>query len=303
MAESTILLGEAAAAGSNACSPGKNSSAMPDQDQPEKLDPPRYPIGSVDRVLQLLLLFRERSSIRVADAAKELGVAGSTAHRLLAMLQVHGFIVQDRETREYVPGPAILELGNAVNRQDDITVLAQAATDELCERLSETAQASVLRHTSVVFTAGVESEYALRIADQTGKRIAAFHSASGKVMLADLPAERVRELYPSEVLTDSFNGVTMRRADLEAELEEVRGAGYATNDIPNTADAGDLLSLAVPIRKNGTVIAALSVAAPAQRATPSWRERAVTELRRSARSLERQIVSSGSPAYTAVSAQ
>jgi IclR family transcriptional regulator, acetate operon repressor len=247
---------------------------------------PRYPIGSVDRVLQLLLLFRDRSSIRVADAASELGVAGSTAHRLLAMLQVHGFIAQDGETRQYVPGPAILELGSAVHRHGSITELAQTATEELSERLNETAHVSVLQHTSAVFIAGTESRHALRIANQTGRRIEAFHSAPGKAMLADLPPERLQVLYPSEALTDTFNGVTMQRAELEAELEEVRVNGYATNDVPNTNAAGDFLSIAVPIRREGTVIAALSVAAPAQRATPDWSKRALKELRRSAASLE-----------------
>ncbi len=259
------------------------------QDLPRKLDPPRYPIGSVDRVLKLLLLFRDRPSIRVADAARELEVAGSTAHRLLAMLQVHGFIAQERETRQYVPGLAILELGSAVNRQSDITGLTQAATEELAARLTETANAAVLQHSSVVFTAGTECQHALRIADQTGQRIAAFHSAPGKAMLADLSVERLRALHPSDVLTDSFNGVTMRRTDLESELEEIRANGYATNDVPNTTAVGDFLSIAVPIRRNGIAVAALSVAAPAQRATTSWREQAVQELRRSAKSLEEQI--------------
>lgn len=173
---------------------------MSKQDQPQRRDSPRYPIGSVDRVLQLLLLFRERSSIRVADAAKELGVAGSTAHRLLAMLQVHGFIAQDRGT-SVRSRTAMVELGQAVNRQGDITVRSRAAAEELCDRLDETAQASVLRATSVVFTAGAESHQALRIADPTGMRIAAFHSAPGKVMLA-LSLESLRVLHPPDALTD-----------------------------------------------------------------------------------------------------
>ncbi len=208
------------------------------------------------------------------------------------MLQVHGFVAQDAETRQYVPGPAILELGHSANGQTDITALARAAVEELCERLGETAQACVLRHTSVVFTAGAESQQALRIADQTGRRIAAFHSAPGKVMLADLSPERLKAVYPTESLTDSFNGVHMHRDDLEAELEEVRARGYATNDVPNTSAVGDFLSLAVPIRRDGGVIASLSVAAPAQRASAGWSKRAVKELRRSAKLLEQQIAGS-----------
>jgi IclR family acetate operon transcriptional repressor len=253
------------------------------------LDKPRYPIGSVDRVLQLLLLFRHRPTIRVADAAAELGVAASTAHRLLAMLQVHGFIAQDHKTRQYVPGPAIIELGNAVHRHGDLTELGQGAAEELQARVLETANVSVLQHTSVVFIAGSECEQALRIANQTGRRIAAFHSAPGKVMLAGLPIERLRSLYPDDELTDPFNGVTMRRVALEAELVEVRSLGYATNDVPNTSAVGEFLSMAVAVHRNGEIVMALSVAAPAQRAMDSWRKLAVTELKRTAKALESQF--------------
>ncbi len=261
-----------------------NSEASPpDQAQP------RYPIGSVDRVLQLLLLFRDRQAIRVADAARELGVANSTAHRLLAMLQVHGFIAQERDTRRYVPGPAIIELGNAVHRQDDIADLGRVAAEELQERLSETANVSVLQHTSVVFIAGAECQQALRIADQTGRRIAAFHSAPGKAMLAGLPLERLHSLYPDDELIDPSNGVTMRRRDLEAELAAARAVGFATNDVANTSAVGDFLSLAVPVHRDGVIVMALSVAAPAPRATDAWKQRAITELTRTAKAMERQF--------------
>lgn len=93
----------------------------------------------------------------------------------------------------------------------------------------------------------------------------------------------------------------MQRADLETELDEVRVRGYATNDVRNTSAAGDFLSIAVPIRKDGTVIPALSIAASAQPTTDSWRERAVKELQRSAKSLERQIEVPELPSYASAS--
>ena len=45
---------------------------------------PQYPIESVDNALKLLLLLGERPEIRLTDASQYLGVASSTAHRLLA---------------------------------------------------------------------------------------------------------------------------------------------------------------------------------------------------------------------------
>jgi len=51
---------------------------------------PTYSIEAVDNALQLLQLLRDGGTLRLKDAAEELGVAPSTAHRLLAMLVYRG---------------------------------------------------------------------------------------------------------------------------------------------------------------------------------------------------------------------
>ena len=70
---------------------------------------PAYPIRSVDNALRLIRLFNERDTLRLTDACGYLGVAHSTAHRLLAMLVHHGFVQQDPQSRTYRPGPTLLE--------------------------------------------------------------------------------------------------------------------------------------------------------------------------------------------------
>jgi hypothetical protein len=49
-------------------------------------DKPIYPIGSVDSAMRLLLMIGERDRVRIAEAAKELGVGGWAARRLMAMV-------------------------------------------------------------------------------------------------------------------------------------------------------------------------------------------------------------------------
>ena len=67
---------------------------------------PRYPIDAVDNALKLIELLRDHGSVRLKDAAVELGVSPSTVHRLLAMLIYRGFAERARG-RGYVPGPAL----------------------------------------------------------------------------------------------------------------------------------------------------------------------------------------------------
>jgi IclR family transcriptional regulator, acetate operon repressor len=50
--------------------------------------------GSVENALRTFQLLRDRRSIRVAELAAELGVARSTAHRLLAQLSAYGAVEQ-----------------------------------------------------------------------------------------------------------------------------------------------------------------------------------------------------------------
>src|SRR5882757_5362440 len=81
---------------------------------------PTYPISSVDNALRLVKMLRSHKSIRVAQAGREIGVAPSTAHRLLQMLQYHGFVQQDPSSKAYVAGPALIDLGLAAIRGRDV---------------------------------------------------------------------------------------------------------------------------------------------------------------------------------------
>ena len=72
---------------------------------------PQYPIESVDKALKLLLLLGDQPEIRLSEATRYLGVASSTAHRLLAMLAYRGFVRQDPVSKAYLPGPGVDQCG------------------------------------------------------------------------------------------------------------------------------------------------------------------------------------------------
>ena len=68
--------------------------------------PPTYAIASVDHALRLATMLQLEGTLTVADAAERLGVARSTAHRLLQMLVYRDFALQD-EARTYHAGPVL----------------------------------------------------------------------------------------------------------------------------------------------------------------------------------------------------
>ncbi len=221
---------------------------------------PKYPIESVDNALTLLLMLRDRDSIGVTEVSERLGVARSTAHRLLAMLQHHGFVQQDPVRKKYVAGPALLEVGLAALRDLDIRAHARPSLERLVAEIGETAHLVVLQETSVLFLDCVEGQMALRAGSRTGKTLPAHCTAAGKALLAELSEERVRELYPKERLSTLTPRSIATRTALVKELEAVRKRGYATND---SESEENLQAVAVAIRDaGGRARAAITVAAP-----------------------------------------
>ena len=202
--------------------PGQN----PDPTGP----PPAYPIASVDNALRLLMLFRDTPRVRLSEASEHLGVAHSTAHRLMAMLAYHGFVRQEPGSRAYVAGPALVEIGLAAVRELDIRLHARPVLESLAASLGETVHLAVLEGGNVRYLDAVESPRALRVASRTGSALAANCTASGKAMLAELPDAEVSAIFAGQDTLSALTGRSITScARLLAELREVRARGCAVN--------------------------------------------------------------------------
>lgn len=228
---------------------------------------PTYPISSVDNVLRLLLLYRERRLIRVTDAATELGVGRSTAHRLLAMLAHHGFVEQDPETRAYRAGHALAEIGLATIREDGLGDHMRPFMERLRDEVNETIQLVVLQGANCLFIETVESHRPLRSASRVGVVVPAHCLGGGKALLAELPTERLRRLYPSPVIPAATPRSITSRDELEAHLREVRERGYATNFGESEEEIGTV-GVAV-LDAEGRPRAGLAVSGPLSRINAS----------------------------------
>lgn len=225
--------------------------------------PASYPIESVHTAAEILLMLRDKPSLRVAAVAQELGVARSTAHRMLTTLQDAGLLRQDETTKEYRAGPALVQLGVAVIGATDIRAEAKPALELLAASTGETAHLLVLEGTETVFLDGVEGRHVIRAALRVGRRGPAHASAAGKTLLAFLTQEELRARYPNARLRGGTERAPKTRRELEAALEQVRRQGYATNFSESEPDL-TAVAAAIPDR-SGTSRFALSVSGPAQR--------------------------------------
>ncbi|PXY25202.1 IclR family transcriptional regulator [Prauserella sp. PE36] len=190
---------------------------------------PQYPIESVDNALRILLLLGERSELRLTEVADYLGVASSTAHRLLAMLHYRGFIRQDRRSKAYVPGTALTGVAFSILQQFDVRQTLRPFLEELNGETGETVHIATLDGTTVRFIDAIESPRAVRVASRLGRSLPANCTSTGKAMLASLSTERLHQLYPDEELPGLTEHSIRSRSALERELAGIRRRGYATS--------------------------------------------------------------------------
>ena len=165
--------------------------------RPQSDTGPAYPIASVNNALLLLLLFREQPRVRLTDACKYLGVAHSTAHRLLAMLAHHGFVQQEPVTRAYIAGPALVEVGLAVVGSLNVREQARPMMEELAAETGETIHLGVMEGNQVRDLDAVESERALRVVARTGTLVPAQSTSLVKCSHSLMTDLQVAELYPT----------------------------------------------------------------------------------------------------------
>jgi DNA-binding IclR family transcriptional regulator len=196
------------------------------QSGPDGGELPAYHIASVGRALTLLTAFIERPQLTVSEAADLLGVAPSTAHRLLQMLLHHRFVEQG-ERRVYVRGPALVSLTEAAEQAPDVESVALPHLQRLRDELRGTAHLLALEGNGARFLTGVEWRDETRIAaSRVGWLLPAHTLAGGKAMLARLSRAQIESLFPDGLPVTRYARVRTL-AQLQAELADIRSRGYA----------------------------------------------------------------------------
>jgi DNA-binding IclR family transcriptional regulator len=240
---------------------------------------------TVSKTLRTLLMLTAHDSLRVTDLAGELDVAVSTAHRMLHIMGLHGFVEQEEGSRRYRLGPAAFNVGRRPPGRE-LAPTAHPHLVRLSADLGETVNLLVLEGSEAVFLDGVESRRLVRVATRTGSRIPAYESAGGKVLLAQLPFPAVRAMY-SDGLSRATRFTLPDLGELERDLALTRERGYALNLGEHVAE---IRGIGIVVRgPRGAPVAALTAAGPSSR----WeRERLVTllpKLREAATAIEHDL--------------
>lgn len=241
---------------------------------------PPYAIESVDNALRILQALRDSGQVRVSGMATELGIARSTAHRLLSMLVYRDFAIR-ADDHAYLPGPALSAPPLPGGPAQRLRQVLRPHMEALRDQVSETVNLTVRLGAQTRFLYTVESTQLLRVGDRQGTILPAWKTSGGKVLLAELPDAQLSEVLRVaggrlRVAGERALPAGARRA-LVSELRRVREQGYAENI--EESESG-VCAVGMCVRDEaGEAVAALSVSAPSVRYTPERAQVFVRELR------------------------
>lgn len=240
---------------------------------------PAYSIDSVDHALRLAVLLQQEGPLGVSEAAERIGVARSTAHRLLAMLVYRDFAEQDAD-RRYGAGPVLRSLTGA-EPVAPLRVLALPHLRSLVDRTGETANLTVPLGNQIRFVATVECGHILRVGDREGRVLPAHLASGGRALLARLSRAEIEARY---------TGGDAGEVDLDAldkVLRQTRRQGFAINN-QDTETGVTAIGYAIdgPARP---AIAAFSLAMPTARYMRTRLPEYVAALRDAVRAVERDL--------------
>jgi DNA-binding IclR family transcriptional regulator len=230
-----------------------------------------YAIQTVSNALRMLEVFYDESEMGVSDLARRLDLHKNNAFRLLATLELAGYIQQAPSTELYHLGPRCLELGHAFARSHTLMNQARPVLEELARGFGETVHLGVLRDDEVVHLDGVLPDQLVLTGLRVGERLPAHCTALGKVLLADRIAHRsAADSDASDGTTFASRGLTRYTdatlTDPTKLFDELRGVaiqGYAS-DMDEYAPG--LRCVAAPVRDaSSRVIGAISLSGPSLR--------------------------------------
>lgn len=193
---------------------------------------PAVQVPAADHTLRMLtFLARQRGPVAARTIAEQLGIPRSTVYHLLHAMAAHGYVVHLEDDRRWGLGTGAFELAGGYARQQPLARLGRPLVAALADRTGESAHLAVMTGRDVLYIVEERAPRRPALVTDVGVRLPAHLTATGRAMLALLPREQVRALYPdAAAFTDRTGRGPQRPRELRDVLTGTRARGYASED-------------------------------------------------------------------------
>ncbi|RPH65412.1 MAG: IclR family transcriptional regulator [Burkholderiales bacterium] len=219
------------------------------------------------RLFSLLEVIAARDQlVSLQGLVEETGLPKPTLHRMLQQLEGAGLLQRESDGRHYSTGVRLRRLAENLLLNDTWHGARHVVLRALVEDVGESCNLTALSGSEVVYLDRVETPAPLRFYLHPGSRVPVHCSASGKMLLSQMPPAQRRRLLAHAPL-ERFTPATLTDpVRIDRELERVRRDGYA---IDNEEFLPGLLCLAVLVpAPAGRSNLCVAVQAPSIRLSP-----------------------------------
>jgi DNA-binding IclR family transcriptional regulator len=227
-----------------------------------------YLIQTVANALKLLGAFRDEEELGVTELSRRLDLHKNNIFRLLATLELQGYVEQSSSTDRYRLAVGCLELGQSYLRSRGLLRRARPLLEEISAESAESSHLAVMRNFEIVHLDGVSSDRLVSTGLRIGQKLPVHCTALGKVLLG-CSSEAVHQAFDRDCPQESLDRRTPATIiDSHKLFDHVRSAvlqGYAL-DIEE-CELGLACAAAPVYSESGETIAALSISGPSFRLT------------------------------------
>ena len=213
---------------------------------------------TTSRILDILELVAAEPDVHtLSSISQRLDLPKSSIFPILQEMTARNFLVLTK-TQRYAIGFAAYCVGSSYLRQFHFLDAVGSVLEEMTNACQEATHFAVLDKGDVLYLKKVNSPQPIRMISYVGNRVPAYATALGKALLMDDSLDELKALYP-----DGLTKITPQTIDrfdvLYAQLQEAKKEGITYEKEESNQY---IRCAAVPVRKEGKIIAALSVAVP-----------------------------------------
>jgi len=237
------------------------------------------------RVLQVLQnIASEGSGKRLTELSRELDIPKSTLLPILQTLCRQRFLTQD-ETGRYGAGTSLFSLGATFSGKFPILPYVHEQLERLVRELGETCYFGVLNGGDVLYLEKADYPQPLRMLTSVGHRLPAYATGLGKALLMEHDVSQLKALYPDPLPSLTEQTIT-DLPQLNLQLRQARMDGFTWESEESTPH---VRCFAVPVRKHGQIVAAISVTIPLFRYEENQKKRILDALTETSRRIQQTI--------------
>ncbi|NUB44856.1 IclR family transcriptional regulator [Fertoebacter nigrum] len=222
--------------------------------------------GTVGKALDVLdRVAQAGRPVRFTELLADAAYPKATLYRFLQTLTNQGMLAYDPDRQSYSLGVRLVRLAHAAWAQSSLAPIARPYIDILSADVGETIHLAQLDVGQVLYVDKRNAARPVEMFSQAGKVGPAYCTGVGKAMLAYQTADALDRALDRQSFHRFTDHTLTSRAALLAELEVIRGRGFAFD--AEEHEPG-IICVAVPIlNRAGRAMGALSVTSTTARAS------------------------------------